>query len=84
MESNHKVLGFFVWYYNHPRKKGIDFSRDFSANMLSFFFTVTESWLHLCELSTQEALLARIQKRAELGYSFAFWLKNLQTYGLYF
>jgi hypothetical protein len=24
-------------------------------------------------------LLARIYKRAEQGYSFAFWLKNLQT-----
>ena len=35
-------------------------------------------------LSTQEALLARIQERAEQGYSFAFWLKNLQTYGSYF
>lgn len=31
-------------------------------------------------LSTQEALLARIQERAEQGYSFAFWLKNLHTY----
>lgn len=30
-------------------------------------------------ISTQEALLARIYKRAEQGYSFAFWLKNLQT-----
>lgn len=35
-------------------------------------------------LSTQEALLARIMKRAEQGYSFAFWMKNLQTCGLYF
>jgi len=35
-------------------------------------------------LSTQEALLARIKKRVEQGYSFAFWLKNLQTYGLHF
>ena len=33
-------------------------------------------------LSTQEALLARIQKRTEQGYSFAFWLKNLQTFPL--
>ena len=31
-------------------------------------------------LSTQEALLARIYKRAEQSYSFAFWLKNLHTY----
>lgn len=30
-------------------------------------------------ISPQEALLARIKKRAEQGYSFAFWLKNLQT-----
>ena len=35
-------------------------------------------------ISTQEVLLARIYKRAEQGYSFAFWLKNLQTYGSYF
>lgn len=30
--------------------------------------------------STQEALLARIHERAEQGYSFAFWLKNLHTF----
>jgi len=35
-------------------------------------------------ISTQEVLLARNYKRAEQGYSFAFWLKNLQTCGSYF
>jgi hypothetical protein len=35
-------------------------------------------------ISTQEVLLARIYKRAEQGYSFAFWLKNLQTYARIF
>ena len=38
----------------------------------------------LCDTINSEVWLARIKKRAEQGYSFAFWLKNLQTYGSYF
>ena len=50
------------------------------SNMFTSVFTGADTKLQFIAVkSTKEALLARNWKRAEQGYSFSFWLKNLQT-----